>query len=91
MLTNLPSDFRRELASKSRRPVQLAVFRVGTHIYRLADQPVTIKGAMFSPWVESWGDLVDNSSIEALFGGTSLGIRTCNITVIISPKTNDFI
>jgi len=91
MLANLPSDFTAELLKTSRQPVQLCVFIVSGKKYYLSDMERTIAGNTYQPWVESWGELVDNSSIEALFGGQSIGFRTCDITLINSLVSNQFI
>jgi len=91
MITNLPADFLVELKKFSRKPVQLCTFLINGTKYYLSDFPITIDGNKYEPWVESWGEIVDNSDIESLFGGQSIGIRTCNIVLFNSSLTYSFI
>ncbi len=91
MITGLPADFTAALASTRRKPVQLAKITVDTTDYYVGDKYTVVDGHTYEPWVESWGELVDNSEIENLFGGQSLGIRTCNITLIVSAASKAFV
>jgi len=91
MIADLPQDFIDALANPLRKPVQLAKFYLGDETYALSDIQIDIDGFSYNSWVESWGTLQDNSSIENLFGNKALEIRTGNITLIVCSETRDFI
>jgi len=91
MLKNLPQDFLDNLLKKERKPVQLCTFTIAGKHYFLSDIDIIVDSKRYKPWVESWGELVDNSSIESLFGGQTIGFRTCNLAIIKSAETSAFI
>lgn len=95
MLTNLPTDFKEQIDSKSRKPIQLIHFTLSNKTYYyLSDSNVGVSNGLsqdYSPWVESWGTLKDNTFINTLYQGGSLEARSGTITLIVSNESRTFL
>jgi len=94
MITDLDQEFLDEIVKTSRSPVQLLEFVLPDEIFYLSDKNVgTLEGLLheYHPWVESWGELIDNTSVSNVFDGESLEIRSGTITLLASPDSRTFI
>jgi len=94
MITDLDQAFLDEIVKTSRKPVQLLEFNLPDETFYLSDKNVgTLEGLLheYHPWVESWGELIDNTSVSNVFDGESLEIRSGTITLLASPLSRSFI
>jgi len=94
MLTNLPQDFLEAISSSTRSPVQLMAIELPYGQRFLSDTVIGKADGLeedYSPWVESWGTMYDNSNISALFEGRALELKTSSLVLLISTDTTEFI
>jgi hypothetical protein len=91
MITGLPEQFVEAITSKSRRPITLCEFEIGSTTYYLSDTRVELDGIQYLPIVADWGTVANNTTVHNLLTNDSLEAETQTISIINSEESRHFI